>query len=62
MKEKEIKEYLGKETLLITKDNFHNYGLIESVDNDATRMKTRDGKVSFINESIRQIREVKVIW
>lgn len=62
MKKEEIKEYLGKEVLLITRDSFRNYGTIDAVNNDATRMTTKHGKVSFINESIKQVREVKVIW
>ena len=62
MKKEEIKEYLEKEVLLITKDDYRNYGTVDAVNNDATRMTTKYGKVSFINESIKQIREVKVIW
>ena len=62
MKDAEIKEYMGKEALLITKDNFRNYGIIEAVDNNVTKMTTPNGQVSIVNEEITLIREKKVVW
>ncbi len=62
MKDAEIKEYIGKEVLLTTKDNFRNYGIIEAVDNNVTKMTTPNGQVSIVNEEITLIREKKVVW
>jgi small nuclear ribonucleoprotein (snRNP)-like protein len=62
MKDAEIKEYIGNEVLLITKDNFRNYGIIEAVDNNVTKMTTPNGQVSIVNEEITLIREKKVVW
>ena len=62
MKDIEIRKYIGKEVLLIAKDGFRNYGQVEAVDNDTTKMTTPNGQVSIVNEEITLIREKKVVW
>lgn len=62
MRKDDIQEYLDKEVLLITEDDFRNYGIIEAVNDDTTKMNTPCGRVSIINKSIKQIREKSVVW
>ena len=62
MKQKEIREFVGLEVLIVSTDEFRNYGIIEYVDAEITKIKTPHGKMSILNENIYIIKEKPVRW
>ena len=62
MKKENIEKYLNKEVLVITKNNFTNFGLLEDVDDNATTITTPSGQMTIENDLIVLIRTKKTRW
>jgi len=62
MNRKEIKKFTNSEVMMVNTNDFIQYGIIESVSTDTTRIKTPNGNIAILNKDIKFIKDIVVRW